>query len=1020
MDAAASIAGLISLGLTVSGGLVRYCRDYRSRDADLVQLTQHARELESLLGFINDRHTGLQSISVDLDDSLQKCWGACDACLNDLKRLNARYASSKLSQNFKSRSRKLFHSLKYPFDKSKFDEIRSKLQEFNTKLLTYLQLVNLDLTRDMRSFEISKFSQVVSTIESVGRQVQSSISNAERLMTSAMRDGFGQLESSLQQGVREAGDNVTTSLGSNLCVLSGEVASLSEEQRSQALSLKDHIDQAFKLQQQQQQQQQLIELLGQVQAMSHMNDHRTASAIPTINKFRRGEGAVGESSSEMHAHSLLDSLCNCPGIRLGNLTARHKRGCIFAIENRKKRTFTMRFRAFQRHVTETWQLEYSQLAWSCGWRIHRNLTIRATVPDSAPAFNLIWEVRRAIKSEVATSQELGKVYRDCLVRLRQVFDSGKGWPTDVDGHGRGLVRIATNFTSPNISMTQCTEETATLFVQFIIALARMGIPINDTLFDHCPIQSLLRDLSPDGTPVLHDTYMVQSLIDMVDFTALDGTYLVIHVAVSWRIFELYEPFARNELLRNVLYRSESDVVRILRTDPSLLYINLLDGLTPLHLAAKWPRGLSILIEFAGEAIQSIINVQYERLETALDLAIRLAEPDSVQLLLDAGASVTSLGILVFSCLKDGARAERIACIMAESLVRQRRELYRLALQNLSTDTLEDLGLDEGVLLDEKAFDVAEALRRKSVLVPAVYDALKPGSVYHSPYINALMAQKLFDDGFHEINSRLHGFTPLMTKCYSSRDSVLELVSWFEDHGADLYAPHPMPPTTLDANEWRPTYRTIHQITYFLGFNDRILCNLRQHEDLGNKDRLSRLSRLLKVRVTDHCLCYCTVNGCIPISKYIRGFSASSSRGDFNARIPWVAGTVELAISDDNERQAALDMIRVIVFEFLGMKHTCCTYEHVYFLPHVTKHGILCLMEPAEVEEVREEDRHLAELLDILMIEFEAKFREMSIPLIRFIQEYLYPRMEEVGKERDELLPEDLHAIREIGVVLDES
>ena len=100
-----------------------------------------------------------------------------------------------------------------------------------------------------------------------------------------------------------------------------------------------------------------------------------------------------------------------------------------------------------------------------------------------------------------------------------------------------------------------------------------------------------------------------------------------------------------------------------------------------------------------------------------------------------------------------------------------------------------------------------------------------------------------------------------------------------------------------------------------------------------------------------------------------------------------------------------------------MRHTCCGYTMRTRNRRFRRYEVPNLLEVTEVEEIREEDRYLAELLDTLVEEFERKFRELDVPLSQFVEEYLWPRVDEAMEEQDEVSSEDLHAIRDIGVVL---
>lgn len=463
------------------------------------------------------------------------------------------------------------------------------------------------------------------------------------------------------------------------------------------------------------------------------------------------------------------------------------------------------------------------------------------------------------------------------------------------------------------------------------------------------------------------------------------------------------------------------MICLLRNDHSVLNERSALGRTVLHLATSWPRGLSILIEHGGDVIPSVINIQDIDGGTALDFAIKLYETDSVELLLNVGARVTDGTFFWLANIKNIVQAEKISCIVAESLVRQRRDLLQLALSNLLTKEINKFGLQEDSLLDEKAFDVVEALRHQDVSVPSTYDCLQPGSIYMWPSLTSLIAQKLFDAGFHETNTAFRGYYPLMCR-YGDNVSV-----WFEDHGASLYTPIPIPDehfdASSDADRSMPIYPTIHFLMRCLGE--------RRWVDLP-KEISRQLSRLLNDKISDPCICYCTGNGigCTSASKYI-----SHSSNQFKRRNLTLGETVdddkyfeiqlyellkprivERAVNENSGHQVAVDIIRVITFDMLGMRHTCCKYERV-FDPRYDKGDLLILMDPEDIEEIREEDRYLAAQLETLMEEFEVKFRELNVPLSQFVESYWSLRIREVVRGRDELSAEDLHAIRETGVVL---
>ncbi|XDG09657.1 hypothetical protein ABKA04_009272 [Annulohypoxylon sp. FPYF3050] len=159
-----------------------------------------------------------------------------------------------------------------------------------------------------------------------------------------------------------------------------------------------------------------------------------------------------------------------------------------------------------------------------------------------------------------------------------------------------------------------------------------------------------------------------------------------------------------------------------------------------------------------------------------------------------------------------------------------------------------------------------------------------------------------------------------------------------------------------------------------------------------------MKELLEDKATDPCLCYCTSNGCTFASKLFRNLSW----WDLDLPLPTLR-TITPAVSGGEGYRIALDLIRVLAFHMLAMKK-----------------GLIRLEDPEEIAEIRDEDRLLSELLETLMEDFGAKFREMKVPLDQFMEGYFWTRMEKVKKQRDELSVEEIIKIRDIGIVLDES
>ncbi|KAI2777459.1 hypothetical protein F4815DRAFT_295249 [Daldinia loculata] len=424
----AGAAGFISLGITAAGGIIQYCKSYRSQDVNFVLLMRHAKELESFLGLIKDRTTASQSPSRDVHNSLEGCRQACDACLNDFKQLNAKYTDQKSN-------RRLIYKLRYPFDKAKLDDLRSQLQEFHVRLLGILQLANLDATREIRSIAISESAKITLAVESMEREVQSSLSDVKQAVT-GIHTGVDQLESSFQRGLGEAKMHIMTSLGDNQNAISNRASLIIANQETQSVSLKQYMDQRLGALESNQR-----EFFTRALAAGAGVNGQTALLNSNTDDGRWVRNSVREKMNlSMPVRNIFDSLCTCPVTQQRRFTKQHQAHCIYSLGYREERTFTKSFRAFRRMITISCKVEYARMNWARDWHVYPNLTVRMTVPPDSPAFDVI---RRAGNNlcHIKSIRELEDLFKDSLISLKRIFTNGEGWPTDVNEDGWNLLHV---------------------------------------------------------------------------------------------------------------------------------------------------------------------------------------------------------------------------------------------------------------------------------------------------------------------------------------------------------------------------------------------------------------------------------------------------------------------------------------------------------------------------------------------------------------------------------------------------
>src|SRR5262249_14966518 len=149
--------------------------------------------------------------------------------------------------------------------------------------------------------------------------------------------------------------------------------------------------------------------------------------------------------------------------------------------------------------------------------------------------------------------------------------------------------------------------------------------------------------------------------------------------------------------------------------------------------------------------------------------------------------------------------------------------------------------------------------------PCCFQTVQPGSIYHSPYMSANLAEALFQAGFDHTNVLFHGFTPLMTAdldALSSRRGfrgILDQVSWFVNHGADITCPIPLVSCGSEAlpSNGNKRFRDLHRIAYWCGSSFYF-------GDIGEAG-IAQLWKILIASNPDPCNCYCAPQGCTAAS-----------------------------------------------------------------------------------------------------------------------------------------------------------
>lgn len=490
---------------------------------------------------------------------------------------------------------------------------------------------------------------------------------------------------------------------------------------------------------------------------------------------------------------------------------------------------------------------------------------------------------------------------------------------------------------------------------------------------------------------------------------------------------------------------EPEVRRLLSRSHSYILENTRRGESPLHIATPWPKGVEILLDLGGEAIEDILDALNAFDESPLDYALQLGQPRSVQLLVDANAEIDLEETLNMETTATRytnlPQFDEIINILCQALAARREEMLGFALEWLPDHEISRLRLRDQIMLQDTAFETSEALLDQISYLPRCFGNVKPGSIYHSACLSMNLAQQLLSVGFQNPNTTFHGFTPLMTvDLYDLThrrflEGTVDLVSWFLGQGTELHSSIPvsgLEGITAQSTTHLSDFKAVHRIADAYG--DGLY-----RSSITADDRL-RIGHMLHVITCNHasadpCICYCSLDGCTPPTLFIRALLANHRWSEFyeTPRLAEVLhqGIVLMSIflsSDwDLPVNVVADVFRVMTFHHLGMKHTCCKYKRqnleakidgVTEAILVGEYKVVKIMDPEEVDEIQEEDRHLAIHLEALVAEFTARYNEQKVSCHDFFFGYWWQRMDEVEAEKDEAWTDDVGSIREIGVILD--
>ncbi|KAH7317090.1 hypothetical protein B0I35DRAFT_267378 [Stachybotrys elegans] len=343
-------------------------------------------------------------------------------------------------------------------------------------------------------------------------------------------------------------------------------------------------------------------------------------------------------------------------------------------------------------------------------------------------------------------------------------------------------------------------------------------------------------------------------------------------------------------------------------------------LNPVSLSVGWPEGLTIIVKHGFDVY------------SALEFACQLDDVQSASILLTSERAIFK----DMWTLKATRNNTRIFALVVAELRNCREAVKSLALQNLTMSEQNAVGLTHALQHDD--LDLPPELftvLSKKMRVSEKLDCLRMRSPYCYCYAwserSPDSAHILYDAGFTNLDTPcMHGKPPLAV---CSRQSILDwssyddewrgLCLWILEKGAqDLGPPHP--PFMFYVAFW---YRRRHVSPYL------------------DTERLRHLKNWF---IRDKCNCFCSTYGCIaPFwlwrcciggDSYFHMECKSGHLGRYSNLREWIKTS---RASKKATEFCYSEIMRLEIFERLGMAHTCCKAHDA---------------DESEQQEFREEDR----------------------------------------------------------------
>ncbi|KAK4456615.1 hypothetical protein QBC42DRAFT_56207 [Cladorrhinum samala] len=932
LSTAGSVVGIISLGIQVCNGLVSYLRSARGRKKDV---TDALHEAETLIPILYSLHELLPRLPPEISvTSIQKCLKDSEEQLLAMQEWLIDLRGSSDTTTLKGKVEEAGRSAVYPFRQGKLDELRKTLRQLLDGLQMSVDVAAVSLAVESGN-RLSKVETAVETLEGVSPRLVDGIQELRDKLDS-LQQRFSDTCRLIEERFDRLDWNVTLvhadtrTIASNTALVASRTDQTAEEVKRLREGFEEFKQQILRGPPPQSQSTEFDSFTPRtghlVTRRRDMSSSKTNCTCPAVNRnmsstYVRLGGLVFQYNQEVKQKHLLG--CKCYGIP-------QKKNRRLKAEMSLPMAWLLR-RAF------TASVDFVTGSGGVGVSIGlKNFVPGHLDPVRSFLDENIWQLRNS-SSPKAIIQLFETMERGIL----SLYQERRASPLNRDekgtGHAESLLSEVMNsrvYRHAIVSHESVTHAMLRL-LETLVDLGASGDAPNggwDTEYNVSGLKKIGGEkVSVIGFQNLRRIASYTSSIFVeIPRESLLGKWSIHDQDELRHIFSIFidSRLDIHPIFRAICSRSETDLITCISRDPDSP-METISGFTTLHLCAQWPQGLKCLLETRAKT--TLDSCSYRSRSTVVEMAISLNCHQAIDILMAADCS--------FSMDTDvGGRRLCLASaectpVIASHIAARRRRLLELARGRREPFS----AVDPVDVPDTEAAKLCEAIRKSGICIPPHLSVDKYyASVYHCSSLQLEQFPIFFDNGFRNLCAHNHqGLTTAMILCASDVSLIsTPQLSWLEEKGA--FEQTPEDPLNLGLNKASTGWHYLAAMGGWRTILRRSLVGDMHYETLALHE-LNRRPHLAR----DRCICWCNVSeqGCSPSKifwkvqldellepRLLRRIKRTRTHFFWHSLFHYRLDTGSKSRLEP--RAATLDLVRILTFEALEMRHTCCYLKRV--------------------------------------------------------------------------------------------